>query len=112
MSRSIAVAVILATFALVSTVSAAPLAAGTANGPAPVASAAYSHGMHYPLGPGEPGGYHSANGSHPKPFNGTLPYSEWPDQAQVTGHKAAMTVDICVLGTKQRSTTPRRATPV
>jgi hypothetical protein len=85
---------------------AGALWAGTAPGKAPLASKSYVGARHYPLATHLLGG--PPDGSHPKPFNGTLPYSAWPDRAQVSGHKAAMSREIVVAGSKRRSATATR----
>ena len=80
-----------------------PLVAGTAKGPMSVASKQHVKGVHYPLGPMDPHGYYLMNGSHPKPFNGTFPYSEWTDKARVRGHRPAMSREYVIVGSKKRN---------
>ena len=85
------------------------LVAGTAKGSLSVASKQYFKAVHYPHGVKDPQGYYLMDGSHPKPFNGTFAYGEWPDKALVPGRVAAMTPDYCIFGSRQRSTAPRAA---
>ena len=79
-----------------------PLVAGTAPGSAGSLSKDYAVGVHYPWDPPEPRGYPAMDGCPPL-VNRTAPYDEWPDPARVSGHKAAMSREIWIIGSKRRS---------
>ncbi|NPV47214.1 MAG: hypothetical protein HPY69_09665 [Armatimonadetes bacterium] len=99
--------VVFLTFAVVALALAAavamaePISAGTAPGKVAPASKSYVTGKHYPLG-GSIAGMFSIGGPWTQPFNGTRPYSEWPDRALVSGRKPAMSREYVILGSRRR----------
>ena len=106
--RKLLLVVLIATVLVLGTIAlatAAPLNAGTAPGTSAIGSKTYAGGAHYLLGGSKAVGRATVSGSHAKPFNGSLAYSQWPDRAQVSGRKAAMSCDIVFAGSKQRSAT-------
>lgn len=80
---------------------AEPISAGTAPGKVASASKSYATGKHYPLG-GSLAGMFCIGGPWAQPFNGTRPYSQWPDRALVSGRKPAMSWEYVILGSRRR----------